>query len=92
MSELPKVAQLGYFKNTNSKYRSVNLPQGKFLVINPGQVQILDKSGSSLCLKTLIYKIGLLSTLPNTERNGFKSKLCHSKAVTFGLLSSQMGS
>lgn len=54
--------------------------------------RILDKSRPSLCLNILVYKMGLISTLPNTQRNGFKSKLCDSKAVTFGLPSSKMGS
>lgn len=54
--------------------------------------RILDKSRPSLCLNTLIYKMGLISTLPHTQRNGFKSKLCHSKAVAFGLPSSKMES
>lgn len=54
--------------------------------------RIRDKSRPSLCLNILIYKMGLVSTLPNTQRNGFKCKLCHSKAMTFGLPSSKMGS
>ncbi|XP_059949768.1 rho GTPase-activating protein SYDE1 isoform X3 [Mesoplodon densirostris] len=40
---------------------------------------ILDKSRPSLCLNILIYKMGLIPALPNTQRSRLKPKFCHFK-------------